>query len=143
MGNGGRSLEPWDAAEPATSELPELTLPVRIHDQVLGTIQAHKTDGTQEWTAEEIELMRTLSDQLSVALESARLYGETQRRAAQEQLTGQITARIRETLDVDTVLQTAAREIGEALGLYDLTITLDVDEDGTDEVTSQPVQEVS
>jgi GAF domain-containing protein len=71
--------------------------------------------------------MRSLGDQLSVALESARLYQDTLRRALQEQLVGEATARMRETLNMDAVLRTAAREIGETLGLQDVTIRLESD----------------
>jgi GAF domain-containing protein len=73
-----------------------------------------------------------LTDELSQALESARLYEDTQRRAARERLTGEITAHMRETLDMDTVLRTAVRELGETLNLHDVTVQLDVDEDGAD-----------
>jgi GAF domain-containing protein len=105
-------------------ELPELALPVRVRGQVIGTINAHKPGDMSEWTAQEIALMETLTEQLSVALESARLYQDTQRRAAREQLSGQVTARMRETLDVDTVLQTAAREMREALGLEEVEVRM-------------------
>ena len=54
---------------------------------------------------------------LEQALESARLYQDTQRHAAEEQLLGEVTARMRETLSLDTVLRTAIHEMGSALGL--------------------------
>jgi len=110
--------------EQAASDLPELTLPITIHDQVLGTIQAHKADGDEAWTAGEIALMQALGEQLSVALESARLYQDTQQRAARDRLLGDVTARVRETLDVDTVLQTAVREIGEALNIAEVEVRM-------------------
>lgn len=130
-----------------------LATPIKVRDLVIGVLDAHKAahrasgdpgeagelamgDNGQEageaggdagWTAEEITLLETLADQLGVALENARLYQDTQRRAIRERLTGQVTARMRETLDVDTVLQTAVREIGEALGLHDVTVRLNLD----------------
>jgi hypothetical protein len=57
-------------------------------------------------------------------LESARLHQDTQRRAAREQLIGDVTARIRETLDMETMLKTAAQEVRQALGLPEVTIRL-------------------
>jgi GAF domain-containing protein len=64
-----------------------------------------------------------------VTLERARLHEETQRRAARERLTSEVTARMRETLDMDSVLKTAVREMREALGLHDVMIQL-TDTDG-------------
>jgi GAF domain-containing protein len=104
-------------AEMSSTQLPSLTLPVEYRDQVFGTIVAHKPVGAGEWTPEERALMETLAGQLSIALDSARLYQDTQRAAAEERLTSQITARMRETLDVDLVLQTAIREMGAVLGI--------------------------
>jgi len=109
-----------------------LAVPVKVRGQVIGVIDAYKPQDTGKWTAEEIALMETLTEQLSVAMESARLYQETQRRAAREQLIGEVTTRMRETLDVDTVLQTAVREMGQALGLHDVTVRLDIDADLAD-----------
>jgi GAF domain-containing protein len=62
-------------------------------------------------------LLEGLAEQMGQALESARLYQDTQRRAARERMVSEITARMRETLDVDTVLRTAIREMGTALGI--------------------------
>ena len=78
--------------------------------------------------ADENALTRTITEQLGIALDSARLYQGTQRRAAREQMIGEVTARIRETLDMETMLQTAAREIEQGLGLYDVTIRLESEE---------------
>ena len=71
-------------------------------------------------------LINLISERLSVTLESARLFEDVQRRATQEQITGEITARIRESLDIDSVIRTATQEIGERLGLDNLSIQLDL-----------------
>jgi len=105
-------------------DLPELTLPIKVRGGTVATIEAHKFSDSGEWDQDEIRMLETLTEQLGVALESARLHQDTQRRAARERLTGEVTTRMRETLDVETVLQTAAREIGEALGLAALDVRL-------------------
>jgi len=106
------------------SELPELALPITVRGQVIGTINAQKPSEAGEWTSEEIALMETLAEQLSLALESARLYQETQRRATHERLRGEVTARMRETLEVETVLKTAVQEMRQALGLPEVVVRL-------------------
>ena len=104
--------------------LPAISLPIEYRGQALGTIVAHKPAGSGEWTPEETALLGTLAEQLSVALDSARLYQATQRRAAQERLVGDVTARMRQTLDVDAVLRTAAQEMRQALGLSQIAVRL-------------------
>ena len=100
-----------------------LAIPIKVRDQVIGVIDGLKPQGAA-WTQDEIALLQTMTDQLSTALESARLYQDTQRRAAQERLIGEVTSRMRESLDLETVLRTAAQEMRLALGVPELNIRL-------------------
>jgi GAF domain-containing protein len=105
-----------------------LILPLLVRDQVIGVINLFKDGKGQNWTGDEISLLETIIGQLGIALDGARLYLDTQRLASREQLTGEITSRIRETLDVETVLRTAAQEIQKSLGLPEVIISLGVPE---------------
>ena len=104
-----------------------LAIPIRIGDQVIGVVDGHKSQDAGAWTREEILLLQTLTEQLNVALERARLYRETQRRAARERMVGEVTARMRESLEMQTVLKNAVQEIGQALGLVALNVQLGVE----------------
>ena len=44
--------------------------------------------------------------------------------AARDRMFGEATTRMRETLDMDAVLQTAIREIGEALGIAEVEVRM-------------------
>ncbi len=101
-----------------------VAMPIRVRDQVIGVVEARKPANASEWTAQEMALLGTLTDQMSVALESARLYQDTQRRAAREKLIGQVSARVRETLDIESMLKTAAQEIRQSLELPEVVIRL-------------------
>mgnify|MGYP006305396647 FL=1 len=61
-------------------------------------------------------MLDTVADQLGQALESARLYQETQRRARQEHLAREITEKVRAASDVETIAQVAMEELARALG---------------------------
>jgi GAF domain-containing protein len=112
------------AGQTVQADGPTVAIPIKVRDHVAGVVRLRKPDDTGEWTAEEVALMETLTDQLGVALESARLYQDTQRRAARERLTSQVTARMREVLDMETVLKTAVQEVRQALGLPEVVIRL-------------------
>lgn len=101
-----------------------MAIPLKVRDRVIGVLEARKQAGSGDWTQEEDELLRTLVEQLGVALDSARLYQEMERRAFEDRLVGEITARMRETLDVDTVLQTAIRQLGQTLGMAKVEIRM-------------------
>jgi GAF domain-containing protein len=113
-------------------------VPIKIRDQIIGVIDVRKEVQGGEWTPDEIALLEALTDQLGVALESARLYQDTQRRAAREQLIGEVTARIRQTLDTETVLKTAVSELHDALGLDEVAIRLNAP--GSRQAVEKPAQ---
>lgn len=92
-----------------------LEVPVRLRDQVLGTLRADKTSGEEVWTEEEVALMETLVEQLSIALENARLYEGTQRRAERERILSEITSKVRASTDINAILQIAMQELADAL----------------------------
>jgi GAF domain-containing protein len=116
-----QTSEEEDAVQP---EEQILKIPIKVRDQVLGSIHAKKEKDGESWGKDEVELLGTLVDQLSIAIENARLYEDTQRRAERERIASEISARIRESLDVDTVLQTAVAEMRRALNLDEITIRL-------------------
>jgi K+-sensing histidine kinase KdpD len=93
-----------------------LAMPVKVRGQVIGAVGGRKPQEAGEWTAEEIALMQTLTDQLGVALESARLYQDTQRRAARERLTHEITNELRRATSAEGIMQTAVDALFEVLG---------------------------
>jgi GAF domain-containing protein len=93
----------------------KLTIPIMLRDQPIGAIGLRAEDGKRRWTSEEIALAQEISEQFALAAESLRLLDETQRRAARERLVAEITTKIRASNDPQTILQTAAQELQNAL----------------------------
>ncbi len=88
----------------------------------MGGIRLSRSEDSGEWTEEQLALVQTVSEQLSTSLESARLYQDTQRRAAREQALSEMTTRFSRSLDTDTVLQTAVRELGRLLEMDEISV---------------------
>lgn len=103
---------------------PSVFVPMRIRAQVVGVLAFRKTRLGEPWSRREIELLEKLTDQLGETLDGARLYQSIQRQAAREQLVSELTTKMRETLDVDTVLRTAADEIYRTLQLEHVSVEL-------------------
>jgi hypothetical protein len=61
---------------------------------------------------------------VALALENSRLVDETQKRALRDQVIANISARVRETLDVESVLRTAATELRKAFDLKEAEISV-------------------
>jgi len=106
-----------------------LTIPIKIQgNTVLGLLETHKPVEKGPWTPQEIELLESISDQLGVALENARLFEETQRQAERERITADVSRQIWSSTDVDKILQTAVEQLGSALNVSQGTIRLNIDQ---------------
>ena len=92
------------------------------------------------FTKSEINFYRTLTDQAALAIEGQRLLTETQQRAEREQLIRQVTEKVHDTPDMETILQTAVQELSKAMGLPRAFVRL-----GTREtlVAPEPSQQAS
>ena len=101
-----------------------LAVPIKVGDQTIAVLDAHLAIGEGTWTPERIELLDALSTQIGQALDRARLYEDTQRRAAREQLIGEVTGRVRASLEMETMLSVATSEIRRALGLDKVVVRL-------------------
>lgn len=100
-----------------------LALPIVVRGQVIGAVQlCHKQDRT--WQSDAASAVSEAVERLGLALETARLSREARQRASREQLIGHASARMRESLDVETVLKTAAQELRQAMGLPEVVIRL-------------------
>jgi GAF domain-containing protein len=105
-----------------------LVTPILLRNQPLGALGFQPPTGGKPWSSEEIALIETVAEQFALAADNLRLLDETQRRATRERMIGDITARMRQTLDMETVLRTAADEMYAALGLDEVVIRLVPDE---------------
>jgi len=93
-----------------------LAVPVKLRGVPIGALGFHRPMETGEWRPEEIALTEAVAERAALALENVRLLEETQRRAARERLVSEVTTRMRETLDVETVLRTALQEFSRVAG---------------------------
>jgi GAF domain-containing protein len=122
--SGERAFTPVQSRGSSTNSGGRLVVPIKLRNQTFGVIEMSLA--SDQLPEDFSSLVDALSERLALALDGARLYQDTQRRAAQEQMTREISSHIRETLDVDSVLRIAAQEIGAQLGLHDLTIQLEL-----------------
>lgn len=93
-----------------------LAVPLVIGANWLGFILGYALE-PQHLTADDIRQITSLTGQAATVAQSQRLYQEAQARAEREQILRQVSDRVYAAPDAEMVLRTAAREIGQALGL--------------------------
>lgn len=131
-----------------TQDGDQLILPVLVRDTAIGVLRLSRpvsAGNTAEWSEEEVQILQSALTQIAQAIESARLYQSAQSMAQREQLTADVTGRIRETLDIETVLRTAILEVQKAMAASEVMISLGAphgDGGSTDQLKS-PRQETN
>jgi GAF domain-containing protein len=99
-----------------------LIAPILYQDQVLGALKLKAPN--RHWTNDELNLIESTLNQTALSLENTRLILETRTRAEQEKMLSDISIRMRETLDIETILQTTAQEMRKALQLAEIEVRL-------------------
>lgn len=96
---------------------PAIVAPIALRGQVIGTLSLQDIDPDRSWTAEEKALVETVSEQLALTVENLRLFDDTQKRAMREQMTRQITDKMRAAPDIDSIVRTGLTELAKALNI--------------------------
>ena len=111
-----------------------IAVPVRVRGGVtVAVIETLKQKSAGPWTKEEINILESVSEDLGIALENARLVEETQRKAQRDRIAAELASKIWASSDVDNILQTAVRELGSALQVSRGSIQLSMPEESSDE----------
>jgi GAF domain-containing protein len=105
-----------------------VTLPLMVGGQVIGVLTLNARG--RQWREDEITLLTTIGNQAASALENARLIQDSRQRAERERILSESTTRIRQTLDIETILQTAVDEIRASLNLEHVEIQIVPSEEG-------------
>jgi GAF domain-containing protein/HAMP domain-containing protein len=115
-----------ELAEDKENSSTGLNIPIILRGQEIGSFKLDDIDRDRKWSEEEIALVKTIADQVGLALENARLLEVTQRRAARDRMVAEITNKMRRAVDMDTLIQTAVREITNAIDSPEAFVQLGV-----------------
>lgn len=102
-----------------------LTVPIKLRGQTIGTLEVRPKQGQRNWTEDEITLLEAAADRAAFALENARLVESAQRRASRERAIGEISGKIGAIAEQDQILQTAVEELGRKIGNSEIVIELE------------------
>ena len=101
----------------------ELAIPIKLRGQLIGVLGIERPPNTP-WTEDEEAVIQAVGEQIALALESARLFEDTQRNAWRDQVVSDTTARVWSAAEMETVMQAAIAQLGEQLGASEVVIQL-------------------
>ena len=111
----GIKPEALKAVETAADEKDTLFIPVQLRGQTIGRLKFKPSDQKRTWTDDERVIMEATADRMALALESARLLDEAQKRAARESFLSEVGARLGASFQLDSILRDTVEELGQTL----------------------------
>jgi len=115
----------YGVGESTDANTQKIITPINLRDQIIGQIAL---EGTGDWSPDQKNLVDAVAIQAAVALENARLVNESRQIAVRERMLAEISSKIWSSTTVDSVLQTAIRELGRRLDASSATIKLNLDD---------------
>jgi GAF domain-containing protein len=92
-----------------------ISIPIKLRGQTLGFLSVTPKTNIQKWGEDEQAIAQAAADRVALALENARLLQDAQKKAAKEQLIGEISNKISASTNMDNILLTAIVELGQAI----------------------------
>lgn len=120
----GTAMQEFDNPDMIKEDGRAALLPIRIRENTIGGIRITKPTSQGRWTKKQLELAKNLAEQLSVALESARLFDQTQLKAQREAIISDISAKIGASIRMEEIIKTTVRELGNALNATEIDFQL-------------------
>jgi GAF domain-containing protein/HAMP domain-containing protein len=99
-----------------------IAVPIQLRGQTLGAVEWELP--VQDFDENKLQLAQELANRLAISLDNARLFQESQRATERERLVSSIAAKLTSQTDIDEILQTAVREVGQALRSPQVSIHL-------------------
>lgn len=99
-----------------------VAVPIKLSGQTLGAVEwelpAEHLDNNK------LQLAQELANRLAISLDNARLFEDSQRAAERERIVNTIAAKLTPQTEIAEILQTAVREVGQALRAPQVNIRL-------------------
>ena len=113
----------WQRHESLPNTRSEVALPLRVRNRIIGALSVQSAQ-PNDFSAELIQVLQTMCDQLAVAIDNAELLAQTEGRARQQQRLNQISAQLHRSADVDTIVALGLKAIAEHLGGSEVRLIL-------------------
>jgi GAF domain-containing protein len=99
-----------------------IAVPITLRGQILGAAEWELP--IQDFGEDKVLLAQELVNRLALSMENARLFQQSQVSAERERLVNNISAKLTAKQDINDILQTALREVGQALRSPEVSIRM-------------------
>jgi GAF domain-containing protein len=101
----------------------QTTIPMKLRGETVGMLNI-KTDGSHTWSADEMDIITAIIGRAALSIENARLLAESRNVAEKERAIGEISAKISASTEVETILKTVIRELGNQISGAQISVEI-------------------
>ena len=114
---------------------------INLRGKTIGVLHLHPGSHDRKWSYGDLTMIDTVVNQLTQAAENLRLFEEARERAERERTIREITDKLRAASSLDSLLETAARELGQRLGIPHTVLELGIESKPQISATSSDLSE--
>jgi GAF domain-containing protein/HAMP domain-containing protein len=119
----------YDLAEkPSSRGYQVLEIPVKLRGTTIGTLGI-KTATREPYNESQLNIIEAATERMALALETARLFREAQRRADRERTISEVSSKISASSDVEEIMRTTVSELQKILGVPEVFIEVKNDDE--------------
>jgi GAF domain-containing protein len=111
------------AAKASQNSENTISAPIILRGRKIGMISIARK-GDKKWSRLDAGLLEEVAGQVGLAVDNIRLLEDATQRARQERTVGKLATHFSQSLDLDTLLQTAARELGQLPDVAEVSVLL-------------------
>jgi GAF domain-containing protein len=120
----GIKSEPVKDARQFEKEQSDLLIPVQLRGQTIGRLKLNTSDRSHHWTDDELAMVKATAERVALALESARLLDEAQKRATREAFLSEVATKLSTSFQLDSILRDTVEGLGQTLRNSTVTFQL-------------------
>ena len=105
-----------------------ISMPITMRGEPIGTVEV-RSPNNQRWDKDELDIVSAIIERAALALENARFFEDSQKRAAKERAIGEIAAKISAQNKVDELLRTAILELRHTIPGAEVSIQIDEEDE--------------
>ncbi len=93
-----------------------IQVPVKLRGEIIGVLKIRPQNTAGKDLSDDTELLEAVAERAALAMENARLLEDSRQHANRESVLSDISTKIGSSTQMDTILQTTVKELGQALG---------------------------
>jgi len=111
----GIKPEPLKETSKPAKDKDVILVPIQLRGETIGRLKLRPVDQSRDWTEDELAIIDSTAERVAIALESARLLEDAQKRASRETFLSEMASKLGASYKLDSILRDTVEDLGQTL----------------------------